>query len=219
MHSAHIIHMNINDHKIFKIETMIYVNFSLRLRVLPPLCKKMISTHYLRYQSHELFSLYRHNNKDILCIFIHGLGDSHLNYQFLLHENALNEYDILIPDLINHGKSSHTNTSDYKLIAKCLEAQIAPLLEHYQSIYFIPHSIAGIATTKLYQLLTESEQQKCRIFAVETSITQYGSFLTQNLHDALSTGISFSKWFDDFCQKIYTLGMNDHYLRAYFCGL
>ena len=179
----------------------------------------MISAHYLHYQSHELFSLYRYNNKDTLCVFVHGLGDSHLNYQFLLHETALHQYDIFIPDLINHGRSSHTAISHYELVVHCLEAQIKPLLAHYQSVCFIPHSIAGIAITKLYQRLSKHEQQKCSIFALETSITQHGSFLTKNLDESLASGIPLSNWFEDFCQKNYSLGMDAIYLRSYFCAL
>jgi pimeloyl-ACP methyl ester carboxylesterase len=132
-------------------------------------------------------------------LFIHGLGDSHINYLHYLSSDLVKHFNLLIPDLLGYGKSS--SASDYTF-----QHQIQGIMHHLEylqittkikidNIILIAHSMGGIHAT----LLCESAIKNLikGFINVEGSVTQYGSFISQSMIEALKT-CSFDDWFADF---------------------
>ncbi|OAJ33228.1 alpha/beta fold hydrolase [Piscirickettsia salmonis] len=71
--------------------------------------------HFISYQGYTLYQNIRLQGSDTLLVFIHGLGDSHLNYQLFFDLSELLPFDLIAPDLLGHGKSSRADDYDYAL--------------------------------------------------------------------------------------------------------
>lgn len=137
-------------------------------------------------------------------LFIHGLGDSHIDYMQYLSSDLINHFNVLIPDLLGYGKSS--SSSDY-----CFQHQIQGIVQHlnflesttkikFNNILLVAHSMGGIHAT----LLCESSIKDLikGFINVEGSVTQYGSFVSKNMIDALKTR-SFDEWFAKFKAEVH----------------
>ncbi len=155
-------------------------------------------------------------------LFVHGLGDSHIDYLPYLKSSLIEHYNILIPDLLGHGKSSAS--SDY-----CFEHQVQGIENHIiylqkiknvqlANFILVAHSMGGIHAT----LLCESAMKKSikTLINVEGSITQFGSFIAEKLVQAVNEQ-RFSAWFDDFKQKKIYEGLAQQFIavRPYYASL
>ncbi len=59
------------------------------------------------------------------------------------------------------------------------------------------------------------------IFAIETSVTQFGSFIAKSVHEMLMRNEhSFEDWFQNFCQSVFTeLAPDSLALKYYYASL
>jgi pimeloyl-ACP methyl ester carboxylesterase len=148
-------------------------------------------------------------------LFIHGLGDSHINYLQYLSSDLSDHFNILIPDLLGYGKSS--SARDYSF-----QHQTQGILRHlnfledktkikFNNIILVAHSMGGIHAT----LLCESPIKNVikGFINVEGSVTQYGSFVSQNMMESLKTR-TFSDWFSEFKKSIH---FRPYYASLAFC--
>lgn len=154
-------------------------------------------------------------------LFIHGLGDSSINYRSFLSTPLLKNYNILIPDLLGYGKSS--NSADYSF-----QHQVNGLLKHLafleqqskitlNNIVLISHSMGGIHAT----LLCESplKEKIIGFINVEGSITQYGAFISNDTVKAITQN-NFPTWFHKFKEiTVYAGGKNVASLKHYYASL
>lgn len=136
-------------------------------------------------------------------LFIHGLGDSHLNYLRYLSSDLTEQFNVLIPDLLGYGKSS--SASDYSF-----KHQIEGIIRHldflqhqakvrFDNIILVAHSMGGIHATLLCESAIKNSIKG--FINVEGSVTQYGSFISQNMIEALKTRC-FDDWFAEFKRHI-----------------
>ncbi|AMA42174.1 hypothetical protein AWJ11_07195 [Piscirickettsia salmonis] len=158
--------------------------------------------HFISYQGYTLYQNIRLQGSDTLLVFIHGLGDSHLNYQLFFDLPELLPFDLVVPDLLGHGKSSRADDYDYDLLVQCLYTQLAVIMPSYRRVILVPHSIGGILVTALYQ--TDLKSSISGIFALETSLTQYGSYLSEKVSSIIEQGEKFNRWFTGFKKIIFT---------------
>lgn len=136
-------------------------------------------------------------------LFIHGLGDSHVDYLPYLSPDLTDHFNVLVPDLLGYGNSSSAN--DYSFhhqtqgIVHHLEFLQATTKIKLNDIILIAHSMGGIHAT----LLCESSIKEVikGFINVEGSVTQYGSFISKNMIEALKTR-SFHDWFTEFKNHI-----------------
>lgn len=155
-------------------------------------------------------------------LFIHGLGDAHMHYRAYLDSDLINHYNLLIPDLLGHGKSSAAQDYSFQHQVKGIEQHIDYLQKTLEiklsDFILIAHSMGGIHAT----LLCESNLQKSikAFINVEGSITQFGSFIAEDMVKTLKKE-SFMQWYDHFKQKkIYeTLALEYVSIRPYYAGL
>lgn len=133
-------------------------------------------------------------------LFLHGIGDSGLSY---LPFQAIKQFNLLIPDLLGYGKSSKNNDYSFQI-------QIIGLIKHIQSlekkigidlnnIILIPHSMASIHAMLLCESIIKNKIKG--IINVEGSITQYGSFISEEVAVAFNDG-NFESWFIKFKEEI-----------------
>jgi pimeloyl-ACP methyl ester carboxylesterase len=92
-----------------------------------------------------------------MLVFFHGIGDSHLNFECFFHERRLNNYDIVIGDILGHGYSSKSDSYSFHSQCVALKAQIDKVLKSgYEKVVFIPHSMGGACMQLIcYQILFE----------------------------------------------------------------
>lgn len=155
-------------------------------------------------------------------LFIHGLGDSHIYCQPYLNSNLIDHYNILILDLLGYGKSSASEDYSFEHQVRGIEEHINYLQKtwdlQFSDFILVAHSMGGIHAT----LLCESSLRKhIKAFInVEGSITQFGSFIAENMVNSIKKE-SFSEWYDNFKQKkIYeTLGLQYPSIRPYYAAL
>jgi len=132
-------------------------------------------------------------------LFLHGIGDSSLSYLPFFQTKALTEFNILIPDLLGHGKSSKNDDYSFTLQTETIIKQIMALENQmgfpFNDLILIPHSMASIHA----MLICESEMRRQikGIINVEGSITQYGSFVSEAVFKAVMHK-SFDLWFQEF---------------------
>lgn len=76
----------------------------------------------ISFDGERIFYKHHKKNDGVTLIFLHGLMANHTQWKCFVEK--LNKYNILIPDLRSHGKSTHANVSlkniaqDIKLIIK-----------------------------------------------------------------------------------------------------
>lgn len=172
---------------------------------------------FIQYNNTVLFQVSRESHSDTLIVFFHGIGDSHLNFTCFFKTPKLQHYDLFIADYLGHGRSGCAQTYSFAEQIDALATQLKPYIKHYKNIVFVPHSMGGIHAT-----LLASNQFNNRIngiYAIETSITQYGSFVAQKVSEIITNGISFDEWFHSFCNDIYLSTNNNDVLKLYYSGL
>lgn len=148
-------------------------------------------------------------------LFIHGLGDSHIDYLPYLSSDLVAHFNVLVPDLLGYGNSS--SARDYRF-----EHQVQGLVRHIQflqnqtkiafdNIILIAHSMGGIHATLL--CASEIENSIKGFINVEGSVTQYGSFISKNMMEALKVR-SFNDWFFEFKSSVQR---GPYYASLEFC--
>lgn len=178
----------------------------------------MYQEHYIRHNEVELFQITRLQQSPTLIIFFHGIGDSHLNYIPFFNEPSLSHYDLCVADLLGHGRSGSAKDYSFKAQVNALFVQLSPLLSSYKNVVFVPHSMGGIHATLLAANAFVGRVNG--IFAIETSVTQYGSFIAEKVAEVVAQHASFSAWFETFSDDVYKkMGLNNFILQTYYVGL
>lgn len=175
----------------------------------------MYQEEYTKHNNTTLFQITRINQRDTLIVFLHGIGDSHLNMLEFFNSSKLKKYDMFVTDLLGHGCSGSSLQDDFSAQVSALTAQLLPLVPNYKHVILVPHSMGGIHAT----LLAKYSLSKfiTGIFAIETAVTQYGSFIAERVYTQMTNGAIFHTWFQAFCAEIYAV--NTQIYRQYYAGL
>lgn len=132
-------------------------------------------------------------------LFLHGIGDSSLSYLPFFQTQALNQFNILVPDLLGHGKSSSSNDYSFQMQSTRIINQIHALQKqvgfNLNDIILIPHSMASIHATLLCDSTLKT--QITGLINVEGSLTQYGSFVSEAVVKEAELD-HFDSWFHKF---------------------
>lgn len=156
-------------------------------------------------------------------LFLHGLGDSGINYLHFLQSPLSLKFNILIPDLLGHGRSADANDYSFKQQVDGIIKQVEFLQEKYRTqlsdIILVAHSMGGIHATLLCESVLKDQIKA--LINVEGSITQYGSFASEAVLHAKNENC-FPAWFDQFKQGIYqkgesSIGFQQYYASLLFC--
>ncbi len=154
-------------------------------------------------------------------LFIHGLGDSSISYDNFLRSQQLSDFNLLIPDLLGHGRSSEASDYSFQHQTNGIIQQLNYLQNKLNSkltnLILVAHSMGSIHAT----LLCESSlKQHIKGFInVEGSITQYGSFVSESAVKAVDEN-RFSSWLNEFKQTtIYQKSAASLPLRRYYASL
>lgn len=157
-----------------------------------------------------------------VLLFIHGLGDSSVSYRHYLSSDLSNNYNILIPDLLGHGKSSAAQDYSFQHQVQGIERHIDHLQQtlncSFSNIILIAHSMGGIHATMLCQ--SKLKKSIKAFINVEGSITQFGSFVADSMVRAVAEE-GFAKWYAQFKQKKIYEGLARQFIsiRPYYAGL
>jgi len=153
---------------------------------------------YIRYNHAYCYMRHtplRSHRKTLL--FLHGIGDSSLSYEQYLQ--VFDNVNILIPDFLGYGKSSKYDDYHFKVQIAALIEQINSLEQAYKvtldDIILIPHSMAAIHAVLLCHSMIKEKIKG--IINIEGSITQYGSFISEEASRAYQQE-TFDAWFDKF---------------------
>ena len=178
----------------------------------------MYSERFINYKKQTLFNLERINDQQVLVVFFHGIGDSHLNYTDFFEVPQLQNYDLLIADLLGYGRSSDAENYSFSEQVDALVIQLKQHVDNYKKIIFVPHSMGGIHATLLAK--NQFAGKINGIYAVETTVTQFGSFIAHQIHQVVTKDAMFDDWFVQFSDKIYIqMGMNNNIIRKFYAGL
>lgn len=153
-------------------------------------------------------------------LFIHGVGDSGISYRPFFSSDLLKNFNIIVPDLLGHGRSSRA--SDYSF-----KQQVEGIYNHFRfltkqlnlnldNIILVAHSMGSIHATLLCD--TSLKKYIKGFVNVEGSITQYGAFVSEQVVIEEKNN-NFLVWFNEFKQKIYQQGNSSTALRAYYSSL
>jgi pimeloyl-ACP methyl ester carboxylesterase len=174
---------------------------------------------YTKFKGDTVFNLARLNGKEVLIVFFHGIGDSHLNFECFFYESSLNSYDIFIADLLGHGFSS--KSEDYSFLNQCMaiKTQLEAInLMSYKKIIFIPHSMGVI-----HALLLLSQPFNISIsalIAIDTTVSSKKSFVAKKVEEIIEAGEDYDMWFEWFKNWVFNdLATKDDALKKYFAGL
>lgn len=175
---------------------------------------------YFQFNNDTFFLAHNDLARRPTLLFIHGLGDSHISYLPYFSTELAKHYNILIPDLLGHGNSSASATNDYSFHYQIqgVTQHLTYLQKHLSlsNIILIAHSMGGIHAT----LLCDTSLKQCitNFICVEGSVTQYGSFISENMVQSLKTE-PFDKWFQGFKEKIFALSKENNFMLPYYASL
>ncbi len=148
---------------------------------------------------------YRHNGFDSSCptiLFIHGLGESGLCFLEAFHDSKLNDFNIIVPDLLGFGKSSQAKDYNYTFSQQIV--RIDSLLSELGVSEFnlVGHSMGGMIGTQF------CDQHSDRILSfvnIEGDLTSDSRFIVES---AIQSDIKgrFEKWLRDEFAKELVIG-------------
>jgi len=153
------------------------------------------------YYKHEnSISFLRSNELEsnkLTLLFIHGLGDSGINYKEFFSSSLVDKFNIIVPDLMGHGKSAKLNKYTFKLQSEILISHLAHLeFENnieLNNIILIPHSMGAAHALLLYDSIIRTKIRA--LISVEGTITQYGTFISKHVFNNQN---NFVNWFNKF---------------------
>lgn len=144
---------------------------------------------------------YRHNGFDSTrptILFIHGLGESGLCYLEAFHDSGLNDFNIIVPDLLGFGKSSHAEDQNYTFSQQII--RIHSLLNGLgvMEINLVGHSMGGMIGTQF------CDQHSDRILSfvnIEGDLTSDNRFIVESAIQSDAKG-QFDEWLrNEFAQE------------------
>ena len=178
----------------------------------------MYTETYAAFGKDTVFNLARLNGKKTLLVFFHGIGDSHLNFECFFHEESLQSYDLYIADLLGHGYSSNPNDCSFANQCKALQMQLKPVLNSYERVVFVPHSMGVVHAIAL--LSEKFGMFASGMVAINTTVSGEKSFIAKKVAEVIASGANFDLWFSEFRDYVFEkLANDDAALRRYFAGL
>lgn len=144
---------------------------------------------------------YRHNGFDSArptIIFVHGIGESGLCFLEAFHDSGLEDFNIVVPDLIGFGKSSRAEDLDYSFSQQII--RINGLLTEMGITAFnlVGHSMGGIIGT---QYCDRHGDRVLSFVNIEGDLTADNRFIVDSAIRADSEG-RFEEWLRiDFAQQ------------------
>lgn len=175
---------------------------------------------YLQIDNEIVFL--RHNGivpKRLSLLFIHGLGDSGLSFEDVFNYDFLNDYNILVPDLIGYGRSSDASEPE----SYCYEAhaeRLWAMINHLEltDIILLGHSMGGDISTIMCRDNYDSMIKK--YINIEGDITQHDLFISSRAVKANDDG-KFDDWFEEHFkhEMIFKKLGHQRSSRLYFASL
>lgn len=128
------------------------------------------------------------SEKDLILLFLHGLGSSKEDYLQIFYYNKLKVNNIIIPDLVGHGESSKPPNFSYSIDdqAKILY-QLLERLSLKSNIILVAHSLGGPIAISLAELLSD---RVVGLIYAEGNIDVGDCFFTKFVIDSFS----LEKW-------------------------
>lgn len=147
-------------------------------------------------------------------VFLHGLGESSLGFEPLLHRPELASWRALAPDLRGYGRTpsgaDHDGLSDH---TRALQHWLRDLA--LGPVVVVGHSMGGVIGLEL----CEKSPELVRAFLdVEGNVT-----LDDCAYSAPIAAIDADSWphpgFDDICERVWQRAQHDRAHRTYFASL
>lgn len=165
---------------------------------------------------------YRHNeiNPDRLAlIFIHGLGDSGLSFEYAFKYKKLRNFNIIIPDLIGYGRSSGAASQERYRFKAHIE-RLWFLIEHLklERVVLLGHSMGGDITTLMCHENRNGVFEK--YINIEGDVTQHDLFISSRAVKAHDEG-NYDDWFyNHFMHRLIFEKLGHQMIsRLYFASL
>ena len=159
-----------------------------------------------------------HRSRSVL-LFVHGLGESGLCFKEAFDSRDMNEYSIVVPDMMGYGRSSSTASGDYSM-----ESQIRRLWRLVEfldlgSFYVVGHSMGGDIGTLMAS--SDTRRRIKGLVNIEGDLTPHDIFFSNRVVSAAEEG-SFTEWFEkEFKEEIVLKGWGSKWssCRRYYASL
>ena len=127
----------------------------------------------------ELFYRTLGNNTKKRIVILHGLWGASENW-LPIAKKIKNDYNIIIPDIRNHGRSPHASEMDYNIMAEDVAKLIRSLRNKVEKFDVIGHSMGGKIALKL-KLLYPEIINRCIIIDIAPT-----TYTLNDMHRSLS---------------------------------
>jgi len=201
------------------------VESSLETRGLPIYAGSTMLERYIHIGADVLYV--RHNRLlpgRPTILFLHGLGDSSLSYEYAFSSEPLAAANLLATDLAGYGRSSASADYSFAAHARRLRGLLEALAPETSAaapgakseangVCLVAHSMGAIPAI----LLCRDDRAGIvrKLMLVEGSITQYGAFISSSAHDAHQQN-NFEQWYEHDFLREYIL---KQYLERFpHCG-
>jgi pimeloyl-ACP methyl ester carboxylesterase len=159
-----------------------------------------------------------HRSRPVL-LFVHGLGESGLCFNEAFESSDMNEYSVVVPDMLGYGRSSNAGSGDYSI-----ESQIRRLWRlvdflHLGSFYVIGHSLGGDIGT--FMASSDTQKRIKGLVNIEGDLTPHDIFFSNKVVSAAEEG-NFTEWFEkEFKEELALKGWGSKWssCRRYYASL
>ena len=180
----------------------------------------MVQERILQIEDGWLFVKHRelHEPRSVL-LFVHGLGESGLCFKEAFESRDMNEYSLVVPDMMGYGRSSSAAGGDFSV-----ESQIRRLwrlvdLLHLESFYVVGHSLGGDIGT--FMASSDRQHRIKGLVNIEGDLTPHDIFFSNRVVTAAEEG-RFTEWFEkEFKEEIVFKGWGSQWssCRRYYASL
>jgi len=150
-------------------------------------------------------------------LFVHGLGDSGLNFEDVFSFPEFDGFNVIIPDLLGYGRSSKAEADRYGFDAHL--DRVWWLIGQLQldNVILIGHSMGADIT--IYLCRTDRKGIIRRYVCVEGDITPQETFISAKAAEAEARG-DFPRWFEKFRDRVmYEALGKERSGRLYYASL
>ncbi len=144
------------------------------------------------------------DKKKQTLLFLHGRGDSSASYKFFLESNSLKDYNVVVPDLIGYGKSSHSkNLKDYEYSSQI--GAVEYLLEKLElsDVSLIAHCMGGNIATMLCSQKPHTAIK--RLMVIEPNMTENDISFPRLAVEKYAEG-KYDQWFRNELPGFFSSG-------------
>lgn len=138
----------------------------------------------------------RHQNlsKNLpVLVLVHGLGESGLCFNEAFESPDLQDYTLIVPDMLGYGRSTQSYDNDYSM-----EAQVRRLWRlvddlKIQTFFILGHSLGGDIAGLM--AATDTQKRIQGLINVEGALTPSDTFFSSKILSA-AQGKEFNYWFE-----------------------